>query len=174
MRPAVFLDRDGTIIEDRRFLGDPAGVAILPTVVDGLKLLAENGYATVVVSNQSGIARGFLDQEAVVRVNAEVARKLGNDGVAIDAWYWCSHYDEGCACRKPAPGMIEQALREHPFTLEGAAVIGDRGLDVELGQNVGIPGILVPSKLYAYVGPEPDYRAASLLDAAEWIVRRGA
>jgi histidinol phosphatase-like enzyme len=70
--------------------------------------------------------------------------------------------------------MIEQALREHPFTLEGAAVIGDRGLDVELGQNVGIPGILVPSKLYAYVGPEPDYRAASLLDAAGWIVRRGA
>ncbi len=158
-RPAVFLDRDGTIIEDKRFLGDPAGVEVLPTVVDGLKLLAQNGYAMVVVSNQSGIARGYLDHDQVVRVNAEVARQLGNDGVAIDAWYWCSHYDEGCACRKPAPGMIEQALREHP--------------DVELGQNVGIPGILVPSKLYDYVGPEPDYRAASLLDAAEWIVRRG-
>ncbi len=172
-RPVVFLDRDGTIIEDKRFLGDPAGVEVLPTVVDGLRLLAQRGYATVVVSNQSGIARGYLDHDQVVRVNAEVARQLGNDGVAIDAWYWCSHYDEGCACRKPAPGMIERALREHQFTLEGGAVIGDRGLDVELGQNVGIPGILVPSKLYDYVGPEPDYRATSLLDAAEWIVRRG-
>ena len=169
----VFLDRDGTVIEDVGFLSDPQGVAILPTVVDALRLFAQHGYATVVVSNQSGIARGYFDDAAVERVNAEVVRKLGDDGVAIDAWYWCSHYDAGCACRKPEPGLIERALREHPLVLQGGAVVGDRGSDVELGQRVGIPGVLVPGP-YPYVGPEPDFRAQNLLEAATWIVNRGA
>ncbi len=173
-RPVVFLDRDGTIIEDKRFLGDPAGVEFLPTAVEAIKLLGERGYATVVVSNQSGVARGYFDDATVERVNAEIARRLAAGGAVIDAWYWCSHYDEGCECRKPLPGMIERALREHPFTLAGGAVIGDRGLDIELGHGVGIPAVLVPSRLYPYVGPEPDFRAPTLLDAAQWIVNRGA
>jgi histidinol-phosphate phosphatase family protein len=173
-RPAVFLDRDGTIIEDKRFLGDPAGVELLPTVVEALKLLEARGFARIIVSNQSGIARGHFDDATVVRVNAEIARRLAEAGASVDAWYWCPHYDDGCTCRKPAPGMIERALREHPLTLAGAAVVGDRDLDVLLGQRAGLPGILVPSALYPSPGPEPDYRAATLLDAANWIVTRGA
>ena len=173
MKPAVFLDRDGTIIEDKGFLGDPAGVTLLPTTVDALQLWRAHGYATVVVSNQSGIARGYFDDAAVERVNAEIVRQLSARDVAIDAWYWCSHYDDGCACRKPAPGLIERALRDQAtFTLSGGAVIGDRGSDVALGQRLGIPGILVPGPL-AYDGPEPDFRAQTLLEAAEWIVARG-
>ena len=162
--------RDGTLIEDKGFLDDPAGVDILPTVTDALRLLGARGYATVVVSNQSGVARGYFDDDAVRAVNAEIERRLANDGVAVDAWYWCSHYGEDCACRKPAPGMIERAVREHGLALDGGAVVGDRGSDVALGHAVGIPGVLLPGP-YPYDGPAPDYRASDLLDAAEWIVR---
>jgi histidinol-phosphate phosphatase family protein len=171
-RPAVFLDRDGTLIEDKGFLGDPAGVELLPTVVDALALLARRGYATIVISNQSGIARGLLDDAQVRSVNAEIARRLGDDGLAIDGWYWCPHYGAGCDCRKPEPALLHRAVREHALTLAGAAMIGDRGSDVELGQRVGIPGILVPGP-YDYTGPEPDLRVRTLLEAAEWIVKRG-
>jgi histidinol-phosphate phosphatase family protein len=172
VRPAVFLDRDGTLIEDRGFLGDPNGVELLPTVVDALRLLAAHRYATIVISNQSGIARGLLDDAKVRRVNAEIARRLEGDGLTIDGWYWCPHYDEGCDCRKPAPALVHRAVREHALTLSGGAMIGDRGSDVELGQRVGIAGIAVPGPL-PYAGPEPDLRAQTLLEAAEWIVRRG-
>lgn len=173
-RPAVFLDRDGTLIEDKGFLGDPAGVVMLPTVVDALHLLHANGYAIVVVSNQSGIARGLIDDDAVRAVNAEIARRLAHDGVAIDAWYWCSHYGEDCGCRKPAPGLIERAVAEHDLDLASGrgAVVGDRGSDVALGHAVGIAGILVPGP-YPYEGPEPDLRAGTLLEAAEWVAARG-
>jgi histidinol-phosphate phosphatase family protein len=171
-RSAVFLDRDGTLIEDKGFLGDPAGVALLPTVVDALQLLAAHGYATIVISNQSGIARGLLDEAQVRSVNAEIERRLGNDGIAIDGWYWCPHYDAGCACRKPEPGLVQRAVAEHALSLTGGAMIGDRGSDIELGQRVGIPGILVPGP-YDYAGPEPDLRVRTLLEAAEWIVQRG-
>jgi histidinol-phosphate phosphatase family protein len=168
----VFLDRDGTIIDDKGFLGDPDGVEILPTVVDALKLLARHNYATIVISNQSGIARGLLVDAQVRSVNAEIVRQLAGDGVAIDGWYWCPHYNDGCDCRKPEPALVHQAVREHELTLDGSAMIGDRGSDVELGQRVGIAGIAVPGP-HPYAGPEPDLRAQTLLEAAEWIVRRG-
>lgn len=172
VRPAVFLDRDGTLIEDVGFLGDPNGVALLPTVTDALRLLAAHNYATIVISNQSGIARGLLDEAQVRSVNAEIVRRLDGDALAIDGWYWCPHYCDGCECRKPEPGLLHRAVREHGLTLTGAAMIGDRGSDVELGRRVGIPGIAVPGP-QPYVGPEPDLRAQTLLEAAEWIVRRG-
>ena len=171
-RPAVFLDRDGTLIEDKGFLADPAGVVVLPTVGAALRLLAARGFAAIVISNQSGIARGVLDDERVRRVNAEIERRLGDDGAAIDGWYWCPHYGVGCACRKPEPALVQRAVDEHALTLARGAMVGDRGSDVELGQRVGIAGILVPGP-YAYVGPEPDLRARTLLEAAEWIVARG-
>lgn len=170
-RSAVFLDRDGTIIEDKGHLADPAGVVILPTVVDALQLLRENGFATMIVSNQSGVARRYFADDTVRAVNAEIARQLAGEGVAIDGWYWCPHFDQGCECRKPAPGLIERAVVEHGLTLEGSAVVGDRGSDVALGHAVGIPGILLPGP-YPYEGPPPDYRARTLLDAAAWIVAR--
>lgn len=169
----MFLDRDGTIIEEKGFLDDPSGVRVLPTVVDALRLLDARGFATVVVSNQSGVARGYFADAAVQAVNDEIARRLAGDGVAIDAWYWCSHYDEDCDCRKPAPGLVKRALAEHGFVLNDGAVIGDRGSDIALGHAVGVPGILLPGP-YPYEGPEPDLRAKTLLEAAEWIVARRA
>lgn len=172
LRPAVFLDRDGTLIEDVGFLGDPAGVKVLPTVVDALRLLAAHGFATIVISNQSGIARGLLVEDQVRSVNAEIVRRLGDDGLAIDGWYWCPHYADGCDCRKPEPALLHRAVREHGLTLARGAMVGDRGSDVALGHRVGIAGIAVPGP-FPYEGPEPDLRAQTLLEAAEWIVRRG-
>jgi histidinol-phosphate phosphatase family protein len=172
-RRAVFLDRDGTLIEDRGFLGDPAGVVLLPTVVDALRLLAQHAFATIVISNQSGVARGLLVEDQVRAVNAEISRKLATSGLTIDGWYWCPHYDIGCACRKPEPELVHRAVHEHGLTLAGGAMIGDRGSDVELGQRVGIAGISVPGPA-PYQGPEPELRAQTLLEAAEWIVARVA
>ncbi|MBV9440952.1 MAG: HAD family hydrolase [Candidatus Eremiobacteraeota bacterium] len=171
-RPAAFLDRDGTLIEDTGFVGDPSGIRVLPTVSEALRLLAAHGYAAIVVSNQSGVARGYFDDAVVDAVNAEVARRLAHDGVAIDAWYHCPHLDEGCDCRKPAPGMVRRAMRDHDLDLERSAVVGDRGSDIALAQSVGVPGVLVAGR-EPYDGPPPAHRAATLLDAARWIVARG-
>ncbi|BDE08199.1 hypothetical protein WPS_34750 [Vulcanimicrobium alpinum] len=174
-RPAAFLDRDGTLIDDKGFLGDPAGVELLPTVVDALRLWRAERYAIVVVSNQSGIARGFLDEAQVRAVNGEIARQLAAHGVTVDGWYWCSHYGVGCDCRKPEPGLVHRAARELELDLASGrgGVVGDRGNDVELGHRVGIAGVLVPGP-YEYVGPEPDFRAATLLEAATYILARDA
>ena len=172
-RPAAFLDRDGVLIEDSGFIGDPAHIRILPDVPDALKRLADAGFARVVVSNQSGVARGFFSVEDVDRVNAAVAQSLAGNGALVDAFYVCPHFDETCDCRKPAPGMIRQAVKEHDLTLKGSAVVGDRGSDIALAHAVGIPGILVDSPRYPYSGPEPDARVHSLAEAVDWMLGRG-
>jgi histidinol-phosphate phosphatase family protein len=172
-RPAAFLDRDGVLIDDTGFIGDPDDVQILPDVPIALRRLADAGYARIVVSNQSGVSRGYFSVQDVDRVNGALAGMLAGDGARIDAFYVCPHYDEGCDCRKPAPGLIRKAVEEHGLTLEGSAMIGDRGSDIALAHAVGIPGILVHSSRYPYNGPEPDVRVATLLDAVEWILENG-
>ena len=172
-RPAAFLDRDGVLIEDTGFIGDPEDVQILPDVPLALKKLAGAGYARIVVSNQSGVARGYFSAIDVDRVNGSLAGMLAGDGARIDAFYVCPHYDEDCDCRKPAPGLIHKAVAEHGLTLLGSAMIGDRGSDIALAHAVGIPGILVRSPHHPYTGPEPDVRVGSLLDAVEWMLSHG-
>jgi D-glycero-D-manno-heptose 1,7-bisphosphate phosphatase len=172
-QPAVFLDRDGTLIDDVGFVHERNDVRILPTVAAALRTFADAGYACVVVTNQSGVARGYFDEAAVSEINAEIVAQLHADAVKVDAFYYCPHYDAGCDCRKPQPGMILRAAREHGIDVGRSAVVGDRGSDVELGQRLGIPGVLVPGPI-PYAGPEPDFRAQTLLEAANWIVRRGA
>jgi D-glycero-D-manno-heptose 1,7-bisphosphate phosphatase len=172
-RPAAFLDRDGTLIDDVGFVSARKDVRVLPTVVQALRTFADAGYACVVISNQSGVARGYFDETVVHDINAEVTAQLQTGNVKIDAFYFCPHFGAGCDCRKPEPGMIRRAAREHDIDIARSAVIGDRGSDVALGQRLGIPGVLVPGPI-PYDGPEPDFRAETLLEAAQWIVRRGA
>jgi histidinol-phosphate phosphatase family protein len=172
-RPAAFLDRDGTLIDDVGFVSDRKDVRMLPTVAAALRTFADAGYACVVVTNQSGVARGYFDEAAVHDVNAELVEQLEADGVVLDALYFCPHYGAGCDCRKPEPGMVHRAAREHGIDVARSAVVGDRGSDIELGRRLGIPGVLVPGPV-PYAGPEPDFRACTLLEAAQWIVRRGA
>ena len=113
LRPAILLDRDGTIIVDRHYLSNPAEVELLPGAVAGLRRLADAGFALVVVSNQSGVARGLLTEADVAAVNARTAALLANEGIQIAGWYYCPHGPEaGCDCRKPAAGMAERAAAE--------------------------------------------------------------
>jgi D-glycero-D-manno-heptose 1,7-bisphosphate phosphatase len=167
------LDRDGTLIDDVGFVSDRNDVRILPTVADALRMFTDAGYACVVVTNQSGVARGYFDEASVHAINAEIADQLLAADVKLDGFYYCPHYGAGCDCRKPEPGMILRAAHEHGIDVARSAVVGDRVSDIELGQRLGIPGVLVPGPI-PYAGPEPDFRARTLLEAAQWIVRRGS
>ncbi len=148
-RPAVFLDRDGTLIEDREYLSDPAGVRLLPGVPEGLRRLREAGFALVVVTNQSGIGRSWMTEADYLRVAAEVDRQLADHGVALDAAYFCpaapaanpadEHPD-----RKPAPGMFLRAARDLDLDLAQSYSIGDSLRDLIAGRSAGCrAGILV-------------------------------
>lgn len=144
MTPAIFLDRDGTLIVEKHHLADPAGVELEPGVVGGLERLARHGLPFVVVTNQSGIGRGYHSEDAARAVNARVAELLAEQGLAVAGWYLCPHAPEvACRCRKPRPGMAEDAARDLGLTLPGSIVIGDKRADVELAHAIGGTGILV-------------------------------
>jgi D-glycero-D-manno-heptose 1,7-bisphosphate phosphatase len=146
MKPAVFLDRDGTLIDDPGFLGDPAGVVLLPSVPDALIRLQEAGFALVVISNQSGIGRGILSVSQVAAVNAEVSRLLEAMGVTIDGWYWCPHLPtDDCGCRKPGTDNHKIAARELGLDLSKSWCVGDRFSDISAAAAIGARGLLVLS-----------------------------
>lgn len=139
---AVLCDRDGTLIVDVPYNDDPALVQPLPTVRRGLDRLRAAGVAVGIVSNQSGIARGRLTDEAVLRVMARVEDLLGPFGVVV----WCPHgAGDGCACRKPGPGMVHEAAARLGVEAERCAVVGDIGADVEAARAAGARGVLVPN-----------------------------
>jgi D-glycero-D-manno-heptose 1,7-bisphosphate phosphatase len=143
-RPFVSPARDGTIIEDRHYLADPAGVALCASAASGLLRLQRAGFRLVVISNQSGIGRGLMTEAEVRAVNDRMAALLGEAGVTLDGIYWCPHApDADCDCRKPRPGLVHRALRDLNGGLTGAWMIGDKRLDLELGRQLGLPGILV-------------------------------
>lgn len=144
MSKAVFLDRDGVIIRDTGYLGDPRGVLVLPGVPEALTLLRAAGWKLVVVTNQSGIARGFFSEEDHLKVRMRMEELLAAHGVGLDGYFHCPHGPwEQCSCRKPRPGMVFRARDELGIQLEGSFVVGDKMSDLELAWNVGIQGILV-------------------------------
>ncbi len=143
-RPAVLLDRDGTIIVERDYLSDPALVELEHGAAEGLRALAEAGWVLAVLTNQSGIGRGYFDRAAAEAVNARVAELLAEEGVSIAGWYLCPHApDEDCECRKPRPGMALQAASELGLDLSRSWVVGDKRSDVELADAIGAEAILV-------------------------------
>ena len=143
-QPFAFLDRDGTIIRDAHYLSDPDGVELLPRAAEGLAMLREAGYGLAVVSNQSGVGRGYFTVDDVHRVNARMQELLARDGVRFDALYYCPHTPgDACDCRKPLPGMLRRAEAELHADLARSVVIGDKTCDVELGRAVGAVTILV-------------------------------
>ncbi|WP_312635393.1 HAD family hydrolase [Oscillibacter sp.] len=144
-RKAVFLDRDGTLIVERNYLGDPARVTLLEGVPQALKRLADAGFLLVMVTNQSGVARGYFTMDDVARVNGRVAELLEREGVRLDAVYICPHHEQGsvpeyavsCTCRKPSPGMALAAAKEWNLDLSASYMIGDKHTDVSFGRNFG-------------------------------------
>lgn len=160
---AVLCDRDGTLIDDIPYNGDPARVVPLPGVADGLDRLRAAGVTLAVVSNQSGVARGLLTPAQVEAVNRRVVELLGPFG----AVQWCPHGPgDGCRCRKPAPGMVEGVARALGVAVDRCAVIGDIGADVEAAQAAGALGVLVPrpvtraAEVAAAPIVAPDFRTA--------------
>ncbi|MFZ5980273.1 MAG: HAD-IIIA family hydrolase [Candidatus Zixiibacteriota bacterium] len=149
--PAIFFDRDGTVVVDKDYLADPEGVEFEKGAVEALKLAVENKYKIVIVSNQSGVARGFFTLDEVERVNARLLEMLARERVNIDAVYYCPHHPKGkvdeftseCFCRKPGPGMAEEAARTLKLDLRRSAIIGDTSADVNFGRVNGMLPLLV-------------------------------
>lgn len=137
-RRAAFLDRDGTINLDYGYVGDPDRVELLPDVGQGLRLLAGAGFELVVVTNQSGVQRGYFTLARVDAVNERVRALLAAEGVSVAGFYVCPHGPEdACLCRKPLPGLAEQAFSEIALDRDGSIMVGDKESDIEMGQAVG-------------------------------------
>lgn len=182
---AVFLDRDGTINREMSFLSDPARLILEERAVEGLAILQANGFALVVVSNQSGVARGYFDETAVRRVNSALAEMLFRAGIIIEGFFYCPHHPEGavpeyartCDCRKPKPGLLLRAAAAADIDFGKSYCIGDSARDLEAGRAVGVRTILVMTGFGENSLPEversglADYVARDLADAAAWIVR---
>ncbi len=171
-RPAIFVDRDGTLIEEVDHLSRVEDLLILPSSVTAVKLLKSRGFYVVVVTNQSGIARGYFDEAAMRLIHLEIQRQL--DG-AIDGFYFCPHLpDAGCRCRKPALGLIEDACSDMAIDLSRSWMIGDKNIDVETGHNAGIRSAMVSTgygkEHQMLLKQQPEVFGDDLLDAVEKIV----
>jgi D-glycero-D-manno-heptose 1,7-bisphosphate phosphatase len=170
VKPAAFLDRDGTLMDDTGYIGDPARVRLLAGVAEALRALEAAGIERIVVTNQSGVARGFFGDSDVEAVHRELSAALAREGASIDAYYYCAHLED-CDCRKPSPGMPLRAARERDLDLARSVVFGDRGGDMALAEALGVPGILVNAPR-SYEGPEPLYRARTLLEGVRFFLER--
>jgi len=167
MKKAVFLDRDGTINVDYGYVGKVEKFELLPRVRDALKLLQEKGFLLFVISNQSGVNRGYYTQEDLQAVHDKMVAEFGKDGVVFSEAFYCLHRpDERCACRKPSPKAVRDIARKYDIDLAQSFFIGDKETDVLTGKNAGTKTVLVSSER----GTTPcDYAAADLFDAASWI-----
>lgn len=179
---AVFVDRDGTLNVNTGYVGDPADVVLIPNAAEGLRLLAAAGFAIVVVSNQSGIARGYFTAADADAVDARVRDLLAEHGAAIAAMYRCPHSPEdkdACDCRKPKPGMLLRAASDLGIDLAQSWTIGDRVLDMQAGRAAGtrcvsVPGVPPHTPPDDFAIAPPEYRARDLVDAARFIVAQPA
>lgn len=170
---AVFLDRDGTVIADKHYLHDPAGVELLPGAAEGLRRMAALGLRLVLVSNQSGVGRGYFGRGDVERVHGRLVELLDAEGVRLDAFYICPHAPgEDCSCRKPRPGLVERACRELGLDAAASFVIGDKPCDVDLGLAVKATPILVTTGREAQTAGPGEHRAAHVASGLEAAAER--
>ena len=147
MRKAFFLDRDGTINVDKNYLGEPEDLELLPEAAAAIRVMNQAGYLVIVISNQSGVARGYYDISSVDRVNARLSELLEEYGAHIDAFYYCPHLKEGvvpeyavdCQCRKPKLGLFRRAIRKYDLDPSQCFACGDKLRDVEFLPQIGIP-----------------------------------
>jgi len=180
LRQAVFIDKDGTLVEKVPYNIDPAKLRFTPDAVEGLKLLARHGYLLIIITNQSGLARGLFSRSAFAQLQTALTTMLKEQGLTITDFYVCPHsppdskLGTGCLCRKPAPGMLHQAAMKHRIDLENSWVIGDTLDDIEAGSRAGCRGVLldVGNETEWLMSPlrEPQTRVATLLEAAHAIL----
>jgi D-glycero-D-manno-heptose 1,7-bisphosphate phosphatase len=187
MNSAVFLDRDGTVIEEAGYLSDLKQLRLIQGAAAAIKCLNEAGFKVVLVTNQSGVARGYFTEAFVRETHDLLGKMLGLEGARLDGVYYCPHhpkagnspYTAACECRKPGTGMLEQAARDLGIDIRASFVVGDKWSDVELGQRAGAHSVLVGTG-YAPDDPgnarpanlrEPDFIAETLTEAVEWILK---
>ncbi len=187
MRPAIFIDRDGTINEQRGYINHISQFVLLPGVGKAISLLNKNNHIVAVTSNQSGVARGYFPIKLVKEIHELMEQKLAKDNAYVDGIYFCPHHPEGevleyrraCRCRKPDTGFIEMARTEFDIDMGRSYVIGDRWLDIDFAHNAHLPGILVLTGYgigeREYIVPrrevKPAYVAKDLQEAVRWILK---
>ena len=181
----MFLDRDGTLLEEAGYLDRLERLAFFPYAVDAVRLLNRAGYATVIMTNQSGIARGLYDEQFVRVTHEEMTARLRAGGATIDGFYYCPHhpdatvegYRKDCDCRKPAPGMLLKAAAELDLDLARSFTVGDKWTDVEVARAAGARGILVrtgygrSSEASPVPGLQPEAIVDNVIGAVAWILR---
>ncbi len=187
MNKAVFLDRDGTVNEEVGYLRDLKQLRLIPGAGAAIRKLNDAGILVVLVTNQSGVARGYFPESLVHEAHALLRKMLEDDGARIDGIYFCPHhptegstaYTRECDCRKPGTGLIDRAARDLTIDVKQSYVVGDKWSDVELGQRAGARTILVMSG-FAHDDPgnrrpqriaDPDFIALTITDAVEWILQ---
>jgi D-glycero-D-manno-heptose 1,7-bisphosphate phosphatase len=181
-QPAIFLDKDGTLIEDVPYNIDPERIRLSPGCAEGLHSLSAAGYPLFVISNQSGVARGYFPEAALAAVEHRLRELLAELGVSLAGFYFCPHHPEGkvapyardCSCRKPEAGLLLRAARTHDLDLARSWFIGDILDDVEAGRRAGCRTVLIDNghetEWDLRPGRRPHYYAANIDEAARWIV----
>jgi histidinol-phosphate phosphatase family protein len=184
--PAVFLDKDGTLVEDVPYNVDPTLLRLMPQAAEGLRVLDAARYRLIVISNQSGVARGYFPEEALAAVEVRLRELVQDAGARLAGFYYCPHHPKGvvpayavvCDCRKPAPGLIVRAAREHGVDLARSWFVGDILDDIEAGRAAGCRTILIDNghETQWKLSPQrsPHFKAADLADAAALIIAHGA
>jgi D-glycero-D-manno-heptose 1,7-bisphosphate phosphatase len=172
---AIFLDRDGTIIKEVNFLSTVEETELYPETIKALKLLKEAGFLFFITTNQSGIARGYFDANAVNAIHAKIQHELTKNDLQIESFHFCPHLpDAGCSCRKPNTGMIEQACENFDIDLDQSWMVGDKKLDIGMGFNAGTKTALVRTgygeKHQDDLERQPDIIADNILDVARGVV----
>jgi D-glycero-D-manno-heptose 1,7-bisphosphate phosphatase len=185
MRPAVFLDRDGTMVQEVGYLGRPEDLHWFAWTVEAIRLLRRAGFLVCVTTNQGGIGLGLFTEVFLRQLHESMDRHLSAAGADVDAWFYCPHHPRAiiaelaidCECRKPGPGMIREAVQRFDIDLSRSFVVGDKQIDVGLAERAGVRGILVRTghgeeELARRGGimPGAAHVAANLLDAASWIL----
>jgi len=186
MKQAVFIDRDGAICKEVGYLRDPSQFQLIPGASDAIRLFNRSGLKTIVVTNQSGVARGYFSEDMIAEVHRTMSNTLGEQGAYLDGIYYCPHHPQGivdhyrktCDCRKPATGLLKRAAFDHAIELSRSYLIGDKLTDMECAYRAGVKAILVLTGCGAeerrtMTTPrleEPAFIAADLLDAARWII----
>lgn len=184
MHSAIFLDRDGTINEEMGYINHIDRFMLMPGAAAAIRSINESGLKAVVVTNQSGAARGYFPEELIDQVHRKMSRLLEEESAFLDGIYTCTHAPPskgesgGCGCRKPKIGLMKQAAQELNLDLQESYVVGDRLKDVEMARNAGAKAVLVLTGYgrgeLGFLGPtrkvEPDFVAEDLAEAVEWIL----
>ena len=175
MHRAAFLDRDGTIAKDVHYCRRVEDFEILPGVPSAIRLLNQHGYKVVVITNQSGIARGYITEETLSLIHEKMRTELQKSDASVDAIYVCPHHpDEDCDCRKPKPTLILRAAKDIGITLEDSFMIGDHVKDVQAGKAAGCQTVWLsadPNQQDRETRLFSDHIAADLFEAVQWLLR---